>query len=688
MKPLQILNKNIYLELLVAQKSTAKNALTSFLKMSLGKIFVLLFIFLTYTAGNATDLKKMSNLLEKASSRERILYLCITYDDSLQSRSPKEVDVLFNEWYSIAAKKNDVEFKKYLDFYATTKSELLTNQTNPDEVFAKRLEMWQKVLERYQAKEDKYFVAICHSYIGHIYFLQKEYAKSLETLIIADKEFMEIEYQKFPDIGKHLHNIALIFYFFKDYEKVAELMEYAIQLPIYDRNLNIQRFNTLAAAYFESKQYKKAEKAFTLTLKTAALYKDPLWQAIASRGIAKIYLNEGKYAKAFELYENTLQYIIDVNKITNDLYKREYSEHLLGLAKCCIFLNDRPKAKQYLERINYTATTNSKIQMMAFGVEYQDINYWLNYYDVLHRYHFAVKNYEKAYFYSDSLYTIRYKADKSFNGLEVQVAENRIESKGRQYENDKKEAKIKSKNRQMVLIGSLFAIIAAASILLFLQNRKIKARNKIINAQLAELSKTLEQRQMLLSELQHRVKNNLQHVISILEIQKESVDFNNIDELIRGNQNRIHSMALLHKKLNVSDNVNDVNLKRYVTELSELVKDSYDNHKKKISLNIKCDVDTISIEKALPLGLILTELVSNSMKHAFKKQNIGIITIEITKNEAGNIIYYADNGIGFDFNKTNEKGLGQEIIKGLIDQLDGTVGFQNDHGFEISISFK
>lgn len=118
------------------------------------------------------------------------------------------------------------------------------------------------------------------------------------------------------------------------------------------------------------------------------------------------------------------------------------------------------------------------------------------------------------------------------------------------------------------------------------------------------------------------------------------------------------------------------------------MKDSYDNHKKKISLNIKCDVDTISIEKALPLGLILTELVSNSMKHAFKKQNIGIITIEITKNEAGNIIYYADNGIGFDFNKTNEKGLGQEIIKGLIDQLDGTVGFQNDHGFEISISFK
>lgn len=256
-----------------------------------------------------------------------------------------------------------------------------------------------------------------------------------------------------------------------------------------------------------------------------------------------------------------------------------------------------------------------------------------------------------------------------------------------QYQNKKKEATIKSKNQQMLFIISLLGVIAFGSVMLYRKNREINRQNKTIKKTVTDLSKTLEQKQVLLSELQHRVKNNLQHVISILEIQKESVDFNNIDELLRSNQNRIHSMALLHKKLNVADNVNEVDLKRYITELAELVKESYDNHKKKINLNIKCDVESISIEKALPLGLIITELVSNSMKHAFKKRNIGIINIEITKNGTLNKLYYADNGDGFDFNKTSEKGLGQEIVKGLIDQLDGTTEADNKNGFELIIYF-
>lgn len=257
-----------------------------------------------------------------------------------------------------------------------------------------------------------------------------------------------------------------------------------------------------------------------------------------------------------------------------------------------------------------------------------------------------------------------------------------------QYQNNKKEAVIKSKNQQIFFISSLLAVIAITTLLIIRKNREISRKSKIINQQLAELSKTLEQKQVLLSELQHRVKNNLQHVISILEIQKESVDFNNIDELIRGNQNRIHSMALLHKKLNSSESVNEVDLKRYITELSELVKESYNSHKKKISLNIKCDVETMFIQKALPLGLIIVELISNSMKHAFKKRSIGIITIEISKDQNSNKLYYADNGTGFDFNKTSEKGLGQEIIKGLIDQLDGTTEINNNNGFELKIYFK
>lgn len=295
----------------------------------------------------------------------------------------------------------------------------------------------------------------------------------------------------------------------------------------------------------------------------------------------------------------------------------------------------------------------------------------------------AVGNIDSAYHYFQEYHDAHWR-----HLLKTDAAE--IKRITEQYEHGKREAVIKSKDQQLIFLVSLFAVIIAATVLLVRKNKEINVKNKVINKQLEELMRTLDQKQVLLSELQHRVKNNLQHVISILELQKESVDFNNIDELIRGNQNRIHSMALLHKKLNLSENVNEVDLKKYVTELSELVKSSYDNHKKKINLNIICEIEKISIEKALPVGLIIVELVSNSMKHAFKKQHIGIINLAVTRDKSAkkNKLYYADNGNGFDFNEESEKGLGQEIIKGLIGQLDGIIESKSTNGFELTIYFK
>ncbi len=267
----------------------------------------------------------------------------------------------------------------------------------------------------------------------------------------------------------------------------------------------------------------------------------------------------------------------------------------------------------------------------------------------------------------------------------------------KQRERDSKEAKkdYDYSIRQNTLIGSL-VFLGLLSLVLIRNNRQkqrgnaiLKDKNREISLQKDEIEKTIEQKQILLSELQHRVKNNLQYVISILEIQKESVNYSNIDDLIRSNQNRIHSIALLHKKLNVSESVNDVDLKRYVTDLSELVKDSYDNKLKNVSLFITCEIEILSITKALPLGLIIVELVSNSMKHAFKNQKTGIINIEITqnKNTKKNCMQYIDNGKGFDFKNVETKGLGVEIMKGLIDQLNGEIEASIKEGFELKIYF-
>lgn len=338
-------------------------------------------------------------------------------------------------------------------------------------------------------------------------------------------------------------------------------------------------------------------------------------------------------------------------------------------------------------------------------------------YNRIARYYSEHQELDKAFLYNDSalLFFKNYSLDNGINYFALQTRANLFELVGNkdsalyyfkdyhnayikslesqesieikniteQYENDKKEVTIKLQDLQLTFIFSLLVIIIITTLLVVRKNRKINSQNKIINQQLEELMKTLDQKQVLLSELQHRVKNNLQHVISILELQKESANANNIEELIRSTQNRIHSMALLHKKLNVSDIVNEVDLEKYISALTELVVDSYNNHKSKVQLNITCELATISVEKAMPIGLMIVELVSNSLKHAFKKRAIGNITITITQNN----IYYADNGTGYDFNSTTKRGLGLEIIKGLIDQMYGTVETNNNNGFELLIHF-
>lgn len=447
--------------------------------------------------------------------------------------------------------------------------------------------------------------------------------------------------------------------------------------------------------------------------------------------LADKYLNQ-----AYQLYKD---YKLENIYSTYCIRRSSYYRYINKLESVLYFAN---QAKQYAKKYknetdlmdsyillsfvanrtkNYKEALTYNFKLLEFYKKYNDTITLASSYTTIAKHYLSVGDFQKAILYNDSsrffytskrtlLYSTDYpkmryeifeamgNVDSAFYYLKEyqreweyqKTQEEKIKTKEieERYESEKKEIIIRDKNKQMIFIGSLLGAIIIATILLLRKNKKIEKQNKIIGVQVEELSKALGQKQVLLSELQHRVKNNLQHVISILEIQKESVDFNNIEELIRSNQNRIHSMALLHKKLNTFDQVNSVELKRYILELSELVKNSYDNHKKKININLQCGINLISIEKALPLGLIIVELISNSMKHAFKNINIGIIDITFTESEKGNYFYYRDNGCGYDFNFKNDKGLGQEIIKGLIDQLDGIISTNNDSGFELTVNFK
>lgn len=520
------------------------------------------------------------------------------------------------------------------------------------------------LLERkYTAKEFKGFKIDVMLQKSTLYSLNGEHHKGLE---IALKALDEAEKYKLPEKEYHCcWEIALMYEIGGDYDLCRKYLDKAY--VIYKQN----KLDSVYSCYCIriSSYYLRVNKS------DSAIY-----YAYIGRDFAQKYHNRRELRDAYLLLGLALP---------EDRHD-EAMQYKRMVAQMFFEIKDFTSAASQLTDI---AVELFKHDLIREAFKYSDsafsilnrTNAYVNphIYEVRSKLFDAVGRGDSAYYYFRKYHDVYV---SELNKMET----SRIQKISEQYENDKKETVIHSKNKQILLIVILLLVIVATSVLLIRSNRRINRQNKVINKQLAELTSILEQKQVLLSELQHRVKNNLQHVISILEIQKESVDFNNIDELIRGNQNRIHSMALLHKKLNVSDNVNEVDLKKYLTELAELVKDSYHNHKKKIQLSIKCDVEQFSIEKALPLGLIVVELVSNSIKHAFPRRTSGSIHIEMVKDEAGQVyeLTYKDDGIGYDFKLSGDKGLGMEIIKGLLDQLNADVVSKHNSGFELIFRFK
>jgi len=347
-----------------------------------------------------------------------------------------------------------------------------------------------------------------------------------------------------------------------------------------------------------------------------------------------------------------------------------------------LLLNYNSIAKAFCRMQNFDTALKYNDSSKRFLKEVTNLEYDYSIHKTRYEIFEVMGNVDSAHYYFKKYHEQFLKSNHEFEKAKIKELEDR-------YQHDKKEAVIKSKNQQIQFVITILIIIILMSILIVRKNKKISSQNKIISKQLVEITKTLDQKKVLLSELQHRVKNHLQNVISILEIQKESFEFNNVEEVIRENKNRIQSMALLHEKLSVSEAVDSINFGEYIKEVCKLVKGSYEFHNRRVLIKSLSEIDKIPIQKALPIGLILVELISNSIKHAFDGKNLGIIDIEVKfdENTGKNVLCYTDTGRGFEFGKSNEKGLGMEIIKGLLEQLNAQIDYNNNNGFELKIYF-
>lgn len=206
----------------------------------------------------------------------------------------------------------------------------------------------------------------------------------------------------------------------------------------------------------------------------------------------------------------------------------------------------------------------------------------------------------------------------------------------------------------------------------------------------AQLRTSLDQKELLLKEVHHRVKNNLQVIAGMFYLQAQYIDDPDVLSILTDSQNRIESMALIHEKLYQSKNFAKVDLSTYIEDLSNHLFASYNLNPRNISLRQNVKDANLPLDAAIPCGLLVNELVSNALKHAFPDNRKGEILIQLLKNDRDELeLVVRDNGIGLpqEFNIESHNSLGLRLVKNLARQLKGKLEIYNENGAVFSLTF-
>jgi two-component sensor histidine kinase/PAS domain-containing protein len=204
-----------------------------------------------------------------------------------------------------------------------------------------------------------------------------------------------------------------------------------------------------------------------------------------------------------------------------------------------------------------------------------------------------------------------------------------------------------------------------------------------------ELKKSLEDKEVLIREIHHRVKNNLQIIASLLHLQESTLTDKNLITILKESEVRVKSMATIHEKLYQSRTFQEVNFKEYLEQLIIDILYTYKVPKDTIQVIMNIEDINLNIETSIPLGLIINELVTNCVKYAFPKMD-GTITIELKTMNDEIELNINDNGIGLplDIDLENSETLGLQLVNNLTSQIDGHVDIDRSHGTNFKITFK
>lgn len=488
-------------------------------------------------------------------------------------------------------------------------------------------------------------------------------------------------------LGLNYSDIANLYLVEENYEEAEGYLLKSLEL-IHEGNVPrslIPPLVNIGIVYLETDRKEQAIASFQKALIISQDLKDPQKTGYCLDKLGDVYKSSGKFQKAIDLYDQSLL----IWKEIGDLQGIANSNFMIGvcLKNLGQLNNGIKKMKVALDLISQTGFRLTKADMLK---ELSDTYAKTGNYKLAFEHHKMFKSFQDSVFNREN--------------------EDKISDLRAEYDTEKKEQQIdlqliqlgeqtaviaqQKAERNILITIALFIVLIACLIYYFYH--KVKKSNHLINEQNVAITqqkklieKSLGERETLLKEIHHRVKNNLQIIASLLQLQSGRQTDRNTKRLLEEGQGRVKSMALIHQKLYENEDLKNIPFSEYLKDLILEIKKSFGSKAENIEIIIESDHIFFDIDKAIPLGLIINELTTNSFKYAYQKSKEGKLNVTMKKEANKYVLEISDNGGGlpqsFDF--SNAESLGLKLVRILSLQLEGEYNLTSDQGTIFKLNF-
>ncbi len=482
-----------------------------------------------------------------------------------------------------------------------------------------------------------------------------------------------------PTLVIKYSNLAKVFIAENNLERAEE---YALKAVALAKKLDLNYYTSLALstlAKIKEKQGKDQEALEFLQEGLALNQTRKNEGGIINRlmSIVNLYIKQGKLKEAEKNYKVVFAMIEQRNEPS------ELVDAYLILGKLKTLKKELPAAKTALDAAQVLLSTSGDLKNSQLLHTLRS-----NYFEQNGQYQAAIQSGEKAAMLNDSIFNLE--KSERIHQLEGQFERSKKEKEITllKAEQDIKDLTIRENRRSNLttLLGLLLACGVLVSLYYLYRlrhrtNERLAEKNRLI-------AKALSEKEILLKEIHHRVKNNLQVVSSLLKLQSKFIDDTKALDALQEGRNRVKSMAIIHQNLYQKDNLLGVSVKEYIEKLSKSLFNSYNIDPERINLETQIDEINLDVDTVIPLGLILNELLTNALKYAFPNQTKGIVAVSLRKEENNLLLEVRDNGIGIQSTglaSNSDGGFGIKLIETFAIKLKGKLQIHQENGTVVKL---